>query len=159
MSILIRALTSEDRSLMYSFLTERWAGPEILLGGETVDASQLPGFIGLNKDEIAGLVTVVKRDGEWEILTLDSVSRWAGTGTELLEALVADAREAGITRLTVRLSNDNLDAFRFYQRRGFRFEKIAQGVIDEERELKPEIPTRGEYGIPLHDEILFAREL
>ena len=59
----------------------------------------------------------------------------------------------------VRTSNDNLDAFRFYQRRGFRLERIVQGVIDDERELKPEIPLTGEYGIPLHDEVVLGRSL
>lgn len=159
MSVEIRPLTEADYASVRAFLTERWAGPEIMLDGEMVDASRLPGYIALSQGDIAGLVTVIKRDAEWEILTLDSLSRWAGTGTKLLEAVVDEARKAGIGRLTVRTSNDNLDAFRFYQRRGFRFERIVQGVIDEEREIKPEIPLRGEYGIELHDEILFARQL
>jgi RimJ/RimL family protein N-acetyltransferase len=73
--------------------------------------------------------------------------------------VVDEARASGIHRLTVRTSNDNLDAFRFYQRRGFRLERVAQGVIDLEREKKPEIPLRGDYGIEIRDEVLFARSL
>ncbi|MFD1696325.1 GNAT family N-acetyltransferase [Roseibium aestuarii] len=159
MSVEIRPLSGDDHARVHDFLTQRWAGPVMLLGGEAIDASRLPGFIAMDGDEIAGLVTIIKRDAEWEILTLDSINRWGGVGTQLLDAVVDDARKAGIGRLTVRTSNDNLDAFRFYQRRGFRFENIVQGVIDQEREQKPEIPLRGEYGIELHDEILFARHL
>ncbi|WP_417672231.1 GNAT family N-acetyltransferase [Roseibium sp.] len=159
MSVEIRPIEDEDHGAVHRLLTDRWTGPEILLDGQMVDASRLPGYVAIAGPELAGLVTVIKRPGEWEILTLDSLSRWAGTGTLLLDAVVKEAREAGIKRLTVRTSNDNLDAFRFYQRRDFRIERIAPGVIDKERSQKPEIPMRGDYGIPIHDEVLFARTL
>ncbi|WP_417686521.1 GNAT family N-acetyltransferase [Roseibium sp.] len=159
MSVEVRPIEEEDHGAARQLLTERWTGPEILLDGQVVDASRLPGYIAIAGSEVAGLVTVIKRAQEWEILTLDSLSRWGGTGTLLLDAVVKEARDAGMKRLTVRTSNDNLDAFRFYQRRGFRMERIAPGVIDKERELRSEIPMRGDYGIPIHDEVLFARSL
>jgi len=159
MSVIIRRINESDKEAVFQLLAERWAGPEMLLDGEIVDASALPGYVAYAGDELVGLVTLIKRDGEWEILTLDSLNRWGGTGTQLLNAVVEEARAAGIDRLTVRTSNDNLDAFRFYQRRGFRLERVAQGVIDAEREKKPEIPMRGDYGIEIHDEVLFARGL
>jgi len=159
MSVTIRPIAEPDRAAATQLLTERWTGPEILLDGEMVDASRLPGFLAEHQGDMVGLVTLIKRNREWEILTLDSISRWGGTGTMLLDAVVDDARNAGISRLIVRTSNDNLDAFRFYQRRGFRLENVVQGVIDRERELKPEIPLRGDYGIPIHDEVLFSRSL
>lgn len=159
MSVIIRRINESDKEAVFQLLAERWAGPEMLLDGEIVDASALPGYVAYAGDELVGLVTLIKRDGEWEILTLDSLNRWGGTGTQLLNAVIEEARTAGIDRLTVRTSNDNLDAFRFYQRRGFRLERVAQGVIDAEREKKPEIPMRGDYGIEIHDEILFARGL
>lgn len=159
MSVSIRAILDTDYDAVHALLLDRWTGASFLLDGEVVDASRLPGFIAKAEGETAGLVTLIKREREWEILTLDSLSRWQGTGTLLLNAVITDAREAGIKRVLVRTSNDNLDAFRFYQRRGFRLEKIAQGVIDEERELKPEIPLVGDYGIEIHDEVTFARAL
>jgi GNAT superfamily N-acetyltransferase len=159
MSVVIRRIADSDKEAVFQLLADRWAGPEMLLDGETIDASSLPGFVAYAGDELVGLVTLIKRDSEWEILTLDSLSRWGGTGTLLLNAVIDDARASGIARLTVRTSNDNLDAFRFYQRRGFRLERIAQGVIDAERQKKPEIPLRGDYGIEIRDEVLFARSL
>jgi GNAT superfamily N-acetyltransferase len=159
MSVIIRRINERDKEAVFQLLADRWAGPEMLLDGEIVDASALPGYVAYVGDELVGLVTLIKRDGEWEILTLDSLNRWGGTGTQLLNAVIDEARTAGIGRLTVRTSNDNLDAFRFYQRRGFRIERIAQGVIDAEREKKPDIPLRGDYGIEIHDEVLFARSL
>ena len=50
-------------------------------------------------------------------------------------------------------TNDNVDALRFYQRRGFRLAELRTGAVDRSRQEKPQIPRVGDYGIPLHDEI------
>ena len=49
--------------------------------------------------------------------------------------------------------NDNLDALRFYQRRGMRLVAVRPGAVDEARRLKPSIPVIGAQGIPIHDEL------
>ena len=57
-------------------------------------------------------------------------------------------------------TNDNLDALRFYQRRGFRLAELRPGAVDRARErLKPEIPRTGEHGIPLRDELVLEMAL
>ncbi|MEP1932631.1 MAG: GNAT family N-acetyltransferase [Roseibium sp.] len=159
MSVTIRATTAEDHPDVLKLLLQRWTSPDILIDGEMIDASRLPGYTAWSNNELVGLVTLIKRENEWEILTLDSINRWGGVGSLLLDAAIDEIKSTGIDRLTVRTSNDNLDAFRFYQRRGFRLERIGQGVIDRERELKPGIPLRGDYGIEIHDEVLFALSL
>lgn len=159
MSIQIRAIEPEDQAQVVDLLMKRWTSTEQLLDGEMVDASKLPGYLALDEGRLVGMITLIKRAREWEILTLDSLQRWGGVGTLLLDAAVDAARSVDIERIMVRTSNDNLDAFRFYQRRGFRLEKVVQGVIDEERKLKPEIPVTGLHGIPLRDEVIFGRDL
>lgn len=160
MAATIREIEDRDHAAVVDLLTRRWTSPLQLLDGAMVDASKLPGYLAEEENgELVGLVTIIQRDEEWEILTLDSLGRQSGVGTLLLNAVVGGAVEQGIRRVTVRTSNDNLDAFRFYQRRGFRLEKVVPGVIDEERKQKPEIPLTGEYGIPIHDEIVFARKV
>ncbi|KZL14479.1 MULTISPECIES: GNAT family N-acetyltransferase [unclassified Pseudovibrio] len=159
MSIQVRAIEPEDREQVVELLVNRWTSPEQLLDGEMVDASRLPGYLALDEGRLVGMITLIKREQEWEILTLDSLQRWGGVGTLLLDASVDAARQEGLGRIMVRTSNDNLDAFRFYQRRGFRLEKVVQGVIDEERKLKPEIPVTGLHGILLRDEVIFGRDI
>ena len=67
---------------------------------------------------------------------------------------------AGCTRLWLVTTNDNVDALRFYQRRGFRLARLRAGAVDESRAtLKPEIPTSGSYGIPLRDELELEMDL
>jgi hypothetical protein len=51
-------------------------------------------------------------------------------------------------------TNDNLEALRFYQRRGFVLSALRAGAVDEaRRELKPMIGRVGNFGIPIRDEI------
>ena len=54
------------------------------------------------------------------------------------------------------MTNANLPALRFYQRRGFR---VRPGAVDAARKLKPSIPTSGAHGIPIHDELDLCRIL
>ena len=80
--------------------------------------------------------------------------RVTGVGTALVEAVRARALDAGCGLLWVVTTNDNVDALRFYQRRGFRLARLRTGAVDESREtVKPEIPAIGDHGIPLRDEI------
>ncbi len=110
--------------------------------------------------EVVGVLTYVPGDAEAEILTLHAARRWAGTGTALVAALEGLAAEQGWGRLWVLTTNDNLDALRFYQRRGFRLTGLHAGAVDRARtQLKPEIPPAGEYGIPLRDELVLEKAL
>lgn len=57
-------------------------------------------------------------------------------------------------------TNDNVDAIRFYQRRGFRLSALRPGAVEEaRRDLKAEIPEVGGYGIPMRDELEFVRDV
>ena len=63
-------------------------------------------------------------------------------------------------RLWLITTNDNLDALRFYQRRGLRLAALRPGAVDESRAaLKPSIAEVGEYGIPIRDEIVLEKAL
>jgi GNAT superfamily N-acetyltransferase len=105
---------------------------------------------------LLGMLTYVpSHDGrQCEILTLHADEQWRGAGTALIEAAGQLARQQGRTRLWVITTNDNVDAPRFYQRRGFCLVAVHRGAVDRSRaRLKPEIPAVGVYGIPLRDEI------
>lgn len=52
-------------------------------------------------------------------------------------------------------TNDNINAIRFYQKRGFDMAHLFRNAMDISRKLKPEIPLIGENSIPLRHEIEF----
>lgn len=54
--------------------------------------------------------------------------RGHGIGSDLLEAAVAEARHANVTRLTLRVLAPNVDARRLYERKGF----IVEGILHNE---------------------------
>jgi hypothetical protein len=79
--------------------------------------------------------------------------------TALIEGLVSGLCAEGVKVLRVTTTNDNLEALRFYQRRGFRIIALYPGAVDESRRIKPSISAIGEYGIPIHDEIELERAI
>ena len=50
-------------------------------------------------------------------------------------------------------TNDNIDAQRFFQRRGFTISNVRLGGMTKIRLLKPNVPKTGYYDIPVWDEI------
>src|SRR6185369_2480470 len=110
--------------------------------------------------QLLGMLTYVpgRNWQQCEILTLHADEQWRGAGTALVEAAARLARRQGCARLWVITTNDNVDALRFYQRRGFCLVSVHRGAVDRSRaSLKPEIPAVGAYGIPLRDEIELER--
>jgi GNAT superfamily N-acetyltransferase len=110
--------------------------------------------------DLAGVLTYILGGRDCEILTLHAARRWGGVGTALVEALEQLAAEQGCRRLWVLTTNDNVDALRFYQRRGFRLAGLNPRAVDGARAtLKPEIPVVGAHGIPLRDELVLDKRL
>jgi GNAT superfamily N-acetyltransferase len=145
----VRAKTAKDQPWVEAFLADRW-GSAVLLRGRLLDAATLPALIAGDRE---GLATYRLAGGAAEIVTLDAAKPWHGAGTALIAGVARRARQAGLRRLRVTTTNDNLDALRFYQRRGFRIVAVHPGAVTRGRRLKPSIPERGAYGIPIRDEI------
>ena len=149
----------EDTQALEVFLLEHNA-LRAARKGELVRASDHPAILAWMGGELMGAATYVIAGADCELLTLHARSRFMGTGSALLSAVQDVARRAGCDRLWVVTTNDNVDALRFYQRRGFRLARLSPGAVDESRAaLKPEIPMSGSYGIPLRDELELQMDL
>ena len=86
--------------------------------------------------------------------------RHRGIGSTLLTALETAVRASDRHWIWVVTTNDNLDALRFYQRRGFRIGEVRPGAVDRARlSVKPSIAGIGAYGIPLRDEFELVLDL
>lgn len=118
-----------------------------------VDARDAAAFVAEADEVPLGLGTCLVRPNEVEILTLDSRSEGRGVGSLLLERVASWAAELGVRRVMLLTTNDNLDALRFYQRRGFRLAAVHRDSMIEARKIKPTIPEIGRHGIPLTDEL------
>jgi GNAT superfamily N-acetyltransferase len=155
---MLRAVAPRDPGVR-DFLTRRNSAV-VARGGELVDALTRPAVVAVDKGGLAGVLTYDIVDTSCEILTLHTARQWAGIGTSLVVEAARLAAGLGCSRYWVVTTNDNVDALRFYQRRGFRLAALRCGAVDAARRaLKPEIPFSGDYGIRLRDEIELAQEL
>ena len=149
----VRALTNEDRPWVIEFTKDSWGAPIVVSHGSVYRVEKLSGFVAESAPERFGLVTFKVEGRSCELVTLNCVRRFAGIGTALLEAVKQEAIREECTRLWLVTTNDNLDALRFFQRRGFELARVYRGAIEESRKIKPEIPALGYHGIPIRDEI------
>ena len=155
----VRPAEPEDRGAVTAFLEERGSA-KVARRRELVDAGGHPALVAEEDGRCAGVLTYVLDGDACEVLTLHAASPWHGTGTALLAEVERIAAAANCYRLWLITTNDNVDALRFYQRRGFRLAAVHPGAVNESRvTLKPEIPETGDHGIPLRDEIELWKEL
>jgi GNAT superfamily N-acetyltransferase len=148
-----------DRPALEAFLSSHHA-LRVARRGELVDSLPHPAFLAWSGDELIGVATYVVTHRECELLTLYADAQWRGIGSALVAAVKEAAAGAGCTRLWLVTTNDNVDALRFYQRRGFRLAHLRAGAVAEARRtLKPEIPAVGDHGIDLRDELELEMDL
>ncbi|XVV08195.1 GNAT family N-acetyltransferase [Actinoplanes sp. CA-131856] len=159
MTVTVRPAAPADRDLVTALLTRSWGTPTVVAHGVRYDASALPALIAWRDGEPAGLLTYRLGTDGLEIVTFDALTRHQGVGTALLDAVIKVAHDHHATRVWLITTNDNLDALRFYQRRGLRITGVSPGAVDEARRLKPSIPLTGDYGIEIHDELTVALTL
>src|SRR3954447_12473750 len=154
----LRMVPAHDPAVA-AFLQERGMAVAVRRG-ELVDAPARPAMTARDGDELAGVLSYELGSVECEILTLYVARRWAGVGSALVRAVADVATAAGCTRCWLVTTNDNVDALRFYQCRGFTLIALRTHAVTYSRKvLKPEIPASGSYGIELRDELELAKDL
>lgn len=152
----IRPVDESDRPTVEWLTTQLWGAGSVVVHEAVFYPADLPGFIAERSGRIAGLVTFEVRPRVLEVVTVNALDLYQGIGTQLVEAVRAEAKRLGCHQITLTTTNDNIGALRFYQRRGFRLAAIRPGAVDRSRQRKPEIPRNGDFGIPLRDEIDLA---
>jgi ribosomal protein S18 acetylase RimI-like enzyme len=148
--VAVRPLAEVDLGAATRLLDRRLGGRRQARLGELVDVLSLPGLIAFRGDRFEGVLTYRADGDDCELVAIATAKSRHGVGTRLVEALKAVGHE----RIWLVTTNDNVDALRFYQRRGFRLISLRPGGVDESRRVKPEIPETGAYGIALRDELL-----
>ena len=152
MNIQIRPIEVNDKGWVASILEKQWSSTSIITREKSYQADQLPGYIAFLDDKKVGLITY-HIENDCEIITPDSFVQGKGIGTVLIEKVKETAKGRGCKRVWLITTNDNLEALRFYQKRGFILSALYPNALEQSRKLKPEIPITGIDDIPLRDEI------
>lgn len=152
-------ITAENRSRVIDFFQKHWGSPEMVISSGVYDCSNLDGFIFEENNRILGLVTYVFHEKEVEVISLDSIVEGKGIGSCLMKEVEHFVQQQGIATISLVTTNDNLNALKFYQKRGYKLDAIFPNAVKQAREIKPSIPLVGYNGIPITDEIRLVKKL
>ena len=154
-TISVRPVEDFDRDWLRETLTQLGHVRILSRGRLTEDAAKLHGFLAERGGTRVGYALVRVDREELEVVALQALSRREGIGTALLAAVADEARKTRCARAWLITTNDNLDAVRFYQRRGWELVAFHRDAVTAGRHLKPEIPAVGDYGLPIRHELEF----
>jgi ribosomal protein S18 acetylase RimI-like enzyme len=151
----IRPVEERDRAWLREAIEEAWGSDRMVSRGRlTEPVSACPGFVAELDGRPAGLALLAEREDGLEVVSLLALEPGAGIGGALLGEVEREAERRG-TKCWLITTNDNLEAIRFYQRRGWEWVAFHRDAVTAARRLKPEIPQTGEHGIPIRHELEF----
>ena len=156
---MIQPISEKNRQQVIEFFRKHWGSSQMIISSGTYDCAMLDGYVYLEDVAILGLVTYVLHANSLEIISLDSIQEGKGIGSRLMAEVEQFAMEHAIPKIELITTNDNLQALKFYQKRGYRITHIIPNAVVEARKVKPTIPLIGNDGIPLLDELKLQKKL
>ena len=150
-----KRISTSDRTLVDEFIRQQWYTTTMIIRGKEIDMTQKEGFYVKEQEDIIGLITYFVSDDVLEVISLNSLRENQGIGTKLVDAVIREAKDRKLKKILVVTTNDNINAIKFYQKRGFDMACLYHNALDISRKIKPEIPLIGDHSIPLRHEIEF----
>lgn len=150
-------ISESNRECINEFIMKNWFTTTMILRGKEIDMTKVEGIFVLKDNDIIGLVTFVVNGLNMEITSLDSLHEKQGIGSTLMRLAEREALDRNCSNITLITTNDNINALRFYQKRGYDMVHLFHNALDVSRKMKPEIPLIGENDIPLRHEIEFEK--
>jgi ribosomal protein S18 acetylase RimI-like enzyme len=151
----VRPIERSDRPWVVRRLEDAFGDVTVARKGVLIDASVLPGFVATDGGRPVGLLTYDATHSECEVVAIISTEEGRGIGRALMDAARDHAAAGGYHRLWLITTNDNTQAFRFYQQWGMDLCAFYRHGVRRSREVKPALPDRGADGIPLDHELEF----
>lgn len=151
----LQEINKEYRDAVNRILKDEWHCPPSISRGKVIDTRNLPGFLFIEDEVIKGVVTYNITNEECEIVTLNSFEENRGIGTTLIKAVFDIAQKNSCIRLWLITTNDDINAIRFYQKKGFDLKAAHINAMELSRKLKPSIPLIGMDNITIRHELEF----
>lgn len=151
----MQEINEKYREVVNQILSDEWNCPPSISRGKVIDTTILPGLLFIENEMIKGVITYNIEDEECEIVTINSFEENKGIGTALIKEIFDIAQKNGCKRLWLITTNDDINAIRFYQKKGFDLKAAHINAMEDSRKLKPSIPLIGMDNIPIKHELEF----
>ncbi len=147
----VRVAGDEDRSGIAGLFLSDFGRSKLVAFGEEFQVDDVPAIVADMDGDLAGALAYRMHDDTLQIVALATDPEWqrSGVGARLLDHAESVARDAGLSRVAVTTTNDNLPALYFYQRRGYRLTAVVTDAISA---ASGQTGLVGFAGIPMRDE-------
>ena len=155
---LVREATPADRELAEDIFRREFGGRQLVADGQPITPERADLLVAETEGGIAGALAWRQLADALHIVALATDPMWqrAGVGSYLLTEVELLARRLSLRRVIITLSNDNIPAQYFYQRRGYRLTKVLPGAIAAQ---PGNTGLVGFADIPITDEIQLSKTL
>lgn len=155
---LVREAGEADRPRALEIFSREFGERQLVAGGAPVSVEDGELLVGEAEEGVAGALAWRRVDGALHIIALATDPLWqrSGLGGYLLAEAELLARRHALPRVLVTITNDNIPALYFYQRRGYRVSAVLPDAVS----AQPRNRNRtGFAGIPIRDEIQLTKEI
>jgi GNAT superfamily N-acetyltransferase len=156
--VLVREAADTEREAALDLFRRDFGRSGIVAFGQLMDLDAAPAIVAEMNGEIGGALAYRLLDAGLHIVALATDPMWqrAGVGGYLVAEAELMARRLRISTMIVSMTNDNLPALYFYQRRGYCVaEWIPNGVARHGKTAS----AVGFGGIPIRDEVRLEKTL
>jgi ribosomal protein S18 acetylase RimI-like enzyme len=153
---LVREAAPADRTPALDIFLREFGGRQLVADGRPVSLEDTDLLVAETEGGIAGALAWRRLTGALHIVAMATDPLWqrSGVGGSLLAEAELLARRLSLPVVRVTVSNDNIPALYFYQRRGYRL----SAVVPDSLSSQP--ANRGLLGfanIPIADEVQLAK--
>lgn len=155
---LVREATSGDRDLADDIFRREFGPRQLVADGRPVSTDAANLLVAETPGGIVGALAWRQQDEALHIMALATDPMWqrGSVGGSLLAEAELVARRLSLRQVLATLTNDNIPAQYFYQRRGYRLSAVLPGVIAGQPQNRD---LTGFAGIPILDEVQLVKAL
>ena len=155
---LVRDASAGDRDRAVEIFEREFRGRQLVAEGQPVSIADAELLVAETEGGISGALAWRRLDEQLHIVALGTDPMWqrSGVGGYLVAEAEAIARRHGLRRMLVTMTNDNIPALYFYQRRGYRLCAVLNGAVSSQPRNRN---LSGFAGIPIEDEIQLAKNI
>lgn len=155
---LVREAFSTDRARALEIFGREFGDRQLVAGGQPVSVENGELLVGETEGGVAGALAWRRMDGAFHIIAVATDPMWqrSGLGGYLVAEAEMLARRNALPRIIATITNDNIPALYFYQRRGYRVTAVLPDVVAAQERNRNRV---GFAGISIRDEIQLTKNL